>query len=157
MSSESGEPGLALIDHLERQRAINNQAMWLAPVLVVAGQAFLLQVLSDGELATSARLVVLIAGLLASGAALLTLLRGRGREIQYSEAIAHESDKVGLPDMRLPERLEGKRLVSPSRANRVDRRLAMAASHKSIPSAPLLWELTLVAFFVADLVVFCAT
>jgi hypothetical protein len=35
------------IDHLERRRTGNDQAMWLAPVLTVTGQAFLLQVLAS--------------------------------------------------------------------------------------------------------------
>jgi hypothetical protein len=78
------------LEWLERRRLSLHDSMWHVPALMFAGQAFLLQVLSDPELSFVAAFVVLAAGLLASGAAALSLWQQRDREVLHSEAIAKE-------------------------------------------------------------------
>jgi hypothetical protein len=63
--------------------------MWHAPALTITAQAFLLIVLTDRGVDAWARLAILAAGVLAIVAALLSLLRLRAREVQYSRVIAH--------------------------------------------------------------------
>jgi hypothetical protein len=60
--------------------------MWQAPTLTIAGQAFLLALLADQDLATGVRRAVFVAGVLAVIAAVISLLRLRSREVTYSEA-----------------------------------------------------------------------
>jgi hypothetical protein len=49
------ERDTALLDHLERRRNAHDQAMWQAPALTIAGQAFLLRVNADEGLEWWAR------------------------------------------------------------------------------------------------------
>jgi hypothetical protein len=74
--------------------------MWQAPVIMIAAQAFLLQVLADDGIDLWARLIVLIAGVMAAFAAACTLLRGHAREVLFSEAVAVYLDRFGLPGVR---------------------------------------------------------
>ena len=68
------------LDLLERRRQSLDQSMWQAPALTIAGQAFLLRVLTDENVVLGARLLMLFAGVMASLAALLSLMRlGRAR------------------------------------------------------------------------------
>jgi hypothetical protein len=62
--------------------------MWQGPALTIAAQAFLLRVLTDRSIGCGARAVILTAGVLASLAAIASLLRLRAREVRYSEEIA---------------------------------------------------------------------
>ncbi|MEK6327485.1 MAG: hypothetical protein AABM66_08190 [Actinomycetota bacterium] len=143
-----------LIDHLERRRAGNDQAMWLAPVLVVTGQAFLLQVLSTDGLGGFARGMVLAAGMAATAAALVTLLRGRAREVEYSEAIAHYTDGVGFPELR--SELPRKEPHFEGWWRPLDKWLRRNALHRHVPAAFLFWTFALLLFIGADVAVYCA-
>jgi hypothetical protein len=145
---------VTLIDHLERRRAVSDQAMWLAPVLVVAGQAFLLQVLSTDSLGALARAPVLLAGLVATLAALVALLRGHAREVEYSEAIAHYTDGAGFPELR--SELPRKEPHFEGWWRPLDKWLRRNALHRHIPAAFLIWAFALLLFIVADVAVYCA-
>jgi hypothetical protein len=91
---------MLLLDHLERRRASYGEAMWQAPALTVAGQAFLLQVLTNSKVNCWAQLAVLIAGLAAIAAAVASLLQLRRREVQYSERIGRLFAAMGSRDPR---------------------------------------------------------
>lgn len=147
------------ISLLEQQRQDNSRAMWLAPVLTMTAQAFLLQTLSRGGICAAARGAVLAAGLLATIAALWTLLRSRSREVLFSEAIAAELDRAGIPDVRpkalmeagcLPE-TDGKSGVA-----KLDAQIAVWAGDELWLRAYVLWGVTLLAFMVADVAIFFA-
>jgi hypothetical protein len=84
------------IEQLELRREDSSRALWLAPVLTMAAQAFLLQVLSQGSICQGARAAVLVAGLLSTLAALWSLLRARSREVLFSEATASYSDNTTI-------------------------------------------------------------
>jgi hypothetical protein len=120
-----------LLDHLERRRTAHDQAMWQAPALTIAGQAFLLRVLADEGLEWWARAMVLLAGILATLAAAIAIPHLSNREKEYSRRITALSQRVGFDDPRPP----------------VPRR-----------RFPVIywWLLALVAFGVADAVVFAA-
>lgn len=85
---------------LESRRSSADQGMWQAPALTIAAQAFLLAVLTDPGISDRARLAILVAGIAACIAAILSLIRLRAREILWSETIADVCDKAGLPDPR---------------------------------------------------------
>jgi hypothetical protein len=124
------ERDAALLDQLERRRHAYDQAMWQAPALTIAGQAFLLRVLADEGLEWWARAVVLAAGMLATLAAAVGLVQLRRREVDYSRRITALCAHVGLGD------------PTPRRKARF----------------PVLnwWVFALVAFGAADAVVFAA-
>ena len=61
--------------------------MWQAPALTIAGQAFLLQVITNAEVGCAARAAVLVAGLVALTAAIKSLRQVLKREREYSERI----------------------------------------------------------------------
>jgi hypothetical protein len=82
------ERELVTLERLERRRGDSWQGLWLAPLLTIVAQAFLLTVLADERIGWLARAAVLLAALAANLAALWSLLRARAREVQYSEAIA---------------------------------------------------------------------
>jgi hypothetical protein len=130
--------------------------MWLAPVLVIAAQAFLLQVLSTENLGWVARSMVLAAGVVATIAALVTLARGRAREVEYSEAIAHYSDALKFPEVRtdLP------RKAMPSKPKGwwrpLDGWLRKKALCPLVPAAPIVWGAALLLFIAADIAVYVA-
>jgi hypothetical protein len=89
-----------LLDHLERRRNTFDQSMWQAPGLTIAAQAFLLTVLTDSGISTTARACILAAGISAVSAAILSLLRLRAREVEYSEPIAYYAKAAGIDDPR---------------------------------------------------------
>jgi hypothetical protein len=89
------------VDHLERRRSDFDRSMWQAPALTIAAQAFLLRVLTDQGVCWQARLVILLAGAVASFAAAASLIQLRRREVEYSEGIAYWFvRKNHLPDPR---------------------------------------------------------
>lgn len=110
-----GERDAAFLDFLERRRSSLADAMWQAPGLTVAAQAFLLQVLTDPSISDATRLAILFAGLAAVLASTASLLRLRVREVQFSEAFANRSAAIGLSDVR-PDALP-----APSRGRGLDR------------------------------------
>jgi len=64
-----------LLDHRERRRGGLEQAQWNAPALTIAAQAFLLPVLTNQNISSAARAVILAAGIAAVLAALASLWR----------------------------------------------------------------------------------
>jgi hypothetical protein len=119
---------LALLDHLERRRAGHDAAMWQAPGLTIAAQAFLLQVLANHDTPLDARRWVLRAGVVMLIAAALALFLNRDREVRYSKAIQAYSSGL-FPDMRFESR------------------------PRWFPNGPVLWSFVFVLFAVADFVV----
>jgi hypothetical protein len=145
------------IEQLERRREDSSSALWLAPVLTMAAQAFLLQILSRESLGQAARASVLAAGLLSTVAALWSLLRARSREVLYSEAIADYLEQAGLPDVR-PGALRRHLKKKEERSfRRIDRYLVAWADGDHLPMAYFFWAVALAAFIVADVVVYIAT
>ena len=145
------------IEQLERRRDDSANAMWLAPVLTMTAQAFLLQILSQAALNCFARGAVLVAGILATLAALWTLLRARSREVLFSEAIAGYLQEAGLPDVR-PTALRGQLPTQQEEGllRRLDQHLVRWADRRSLPPAYQVWMAALLAFIVADVAVFFA-
>lgn len=151
----SPEQELALLDHLERRRDGHAAAMWQAPGLTIAAQAFLLQVLANGGIPLGARLVVLAAGVSASLVAVYALYRMQYREVQYAEAFAHFSADV-IPDIRpaaLPPRPERK---PAGRYARFDAWALRQAARDGTPRGHFLWGVPLLLFALADVAV-CLT
>jgi hypothetical protein len=91
---EPSQRDVLLLDHLERRRGMHETAMWQAPTLTIAAQAFLLQVLTAADVPTVTRIMVMVAGVLACGTAILALLMLRNREVEYAEAFARHSKAV---------------------------------------------------------------
>jgi hypothetical protein len=143
----STETRATLLELLESRRTTIDQGMWQAPSLSLVAQAFLISVLIQGHVPLGTRIVVFAAGLSTSVAALLGLLRGRAREMQYSEAIAYYSG-TEIPDVRPP--LPAKPLTSGKEVRGTDGWLVRQAT-KSWPSLHLFWALTLILFAAADL------
>jgi hypothetical protein len=159
MPGDDWDRFVVLSDHLKRRRNDSSQAMWLAPVLVITGQAFLLEVLSRGG---PARGWVLAVGIAACAAGVVTLGRGRAREMEYAEAIAHYWKEKGLPELRsgyLP-RAEPPTMERRQRSRSgwwpVEKLIGKFLDLKWTPSAPLCWTVALVLFAVADFAMFCA-
>src|SRR4051812_17260964 len=86
------------LERLERRRGETWQGLWLAPLLTIVGQAFLLLVLGDENVGWLARAAVLAADLGANLAAAWSVLRAHAREVQYSEAIDAELAATALGD-----------------------------------------------------------
>jgi hypothetical protein len=132
--------------------------MWQAPVIMIAAQAFLLQIVADEGIDWWARLIVLVAVVVAALAAGFTLLRGHAREVQFSEEIATDLDRSGIPGVRPPE-LEA--LAAPSAGDRVSQKLDHGVRKVLVsdrwPHAALWWAAALLAFGIADILVFFAT
>jgi hypothetical protein len=128
---------VALLEQLERRRYAYDQSQWQAPVLTIAAQAFLLQVLADEGLECVARGFVLAAGLLATWAAGLSLRWMRKREREYSERIEALAARIGMEDPR------------PRKPKR------LPVIHWRFPLI-FWWALALAAFFLADIAVFFA-
>jgi hypothetical protein len=78
------------LQRLESRRGETWQGLWLAPLLTIVAQGFLLLVLSNENVGWLARAAVLAAALGASLAAAWSVLRAHAREVQYSEAIDAE-------------------------------------------------------------------
>jgi hypothetical protein len=139
------------LDFLDRRRAAAEQAMWQAPALMIAAQAFLLQVLTDTAVDWWGRVVVLIAGLVAIAAAAASLLRLRARELRFSEAFAVYSAAVGMRDVR-PDKLP-----AASEGEGWDGRARRAGASDWLRHVYLFWVVALVAFGIADVAAFFAT
>jgi hypothetical protein len=93
---------LVTLERLERRRGDTWQGMWLAPLIAIVAQAFLLGVLVDENIGWLARAAVLVAAVATSLSAIWSVLRAHAREVQYSEAISEwtgESDGYH-PDLR---------------------------------------------------------
>jgi hypothetical protein len=122
-----------------------DQSMWQAPALTIAGQAFLLRVLTDGSVAVVARIVILAAGVIASLAAAVALLRLRSREVLYSESVSHWCARLGIRDPR-PDGLQRLPLTDPTRrVERIDERLREWSGG---------WKLPVYWWWIAALLVF---
>jgi hypothetical protein len=76
------------LERLERRRGDTWQGIWLAPLIAIVAQAFLLGVLVDENIGWLARAAVLVAAVATSLSAIWSVLRAHAREVQYSEAIA---------------------------------------------------------------------
>jgi hypothetical protein len=84
------QPELLTLQRLECRRGETWQGLWLAPLLTVVAQGFLLIALADEAVGWLARAAVLAAALTAGLTALWSVLRAHAREVQYSEAIDAE-------------------------------------------------------------------
>jgi hypothetical protein len=80
------ERDATFLAQLETRRAELAVAQWQAPGLTIAAQAFLLTVITNTAIPPTARAYVLAAGVVATFAAGMSLLRAHEREVRYSEA-----------------------------------------------------------------------
>jgi hypothetical protein len=155
-----GRPELltARLAHLESRRAGIEAAQWQPPTLTIAAQAFLLFVLTNKEISKFALLCILVAGITACLAAILSIVRLRAREVLYSEAIAQACDDANLPDPR-PEFLAAQPLSQRPRPRQrpVDRLVRRLGGHERYPTVYLFWIAALIFFIVADIVAFCTS
>lgn len=92
------QPELMTLERLERRRGETWQGLWLAPLLTLVGQGFLMVVLADEGVGWLARIAVLVAAVAANLAAIWSVLRAHAREVQYSEAIDAELAATALSD-----------------------------------------------------------
>jgi hypothetical protein len=92
------QPELLTLERLEHRRGETWQGLWLAPLLTIVAQAFLLIVLGDEAVGWLARAAVLAAALTANLAATWSVLRAHAREVQYSEAIDAELAATAVGD-----------------------------------------------------------
>jgi hypothetical protein len=150
------ERAASFLSLLEARRGLAEQAMWQAPTVTIAAQAFLLVVLTDDTVSGVARFWILVAGVAACLAAILSLIRLRAREILYSEGLAAACETAGVPDPR-PHELERKPIAALHRADRIDRGVQALARWSHLPAAYLFWIGVLVLFVVADVVAYGAT
>jgi hypothetical protein len=142
-----------VLDHLERRRAALDAGLWQAPALTLAAQAFLLRVLVAPGVHWAARLAILLAGVTASIAAAMSLVRSRAREVEYSDALAAYFADFGLPEIRTGN-LPKKSLERDSHwQHRFDQWLQARSQRGRIPMY-VLWGLSLVLFAIADVVAF---
>jgi len=132
---EITEPA-ARLQLLEQRRLAFDAMMWEVPALTVAGQAFLLQVVTSDTVGWTVALPVAIAGVIASAATGLSLWQQGAAERLHSEEVAELAEEVGIGD--------------PRRAAIVARRSGRAESWRL--RGRTLWYLTLAAFVVADVV-----
>jgi hypothetical protein len=145
------------LDHLESRRGELAVAGWQAPTLTMAAQAFLLTVLTDETVPTSARIVILAAGITATVAAILALLRLRSREELYSEALTEYGARLaGMRDTR-PFELERKPVSSEYQRSKFHRWVMAAAGSTKWPSIHLTWSFALFLFVIADVVALVST
>ena len=92
------QPELLTLERLERRRGETWQGLWLAPLLTIVAQGFLLIVLGEEAVGWLARAAVLAAALVANLAAIWSVLRAHAREVQYSEAIDAELAATAVGD-----------------------------------------------------------
>lgn len=145
------------LEQLERRREDSARAMWLAPGLTMAGQAFLLQILSENSLNNEARFAVLLAGIAATVAALWSLLRAHAREVQFSEEINKYTTRHDLGPIRPYEFAEPETLDEDASWDRkADRWVVLFASEHEWLRAYALWALALALFIAADIAVYCS-
>jgi hypothetical protein len=117
------QPELLTLERLERRRGETWQGLWLAPLLTIVAQGFLLIVLSDEGVGWLARAAVLAAALAANLAAVWSVLRAHAREVQYSEAIDAELAATAVGDYA---DVRAAALARPSRRRRAASRAATA-------------------------------
>ncbi len=86
------------LQRLESRRGETWQGLWLAPLLTIVGQGFLLLTLADENVGWLGRVAVLAAALGANLAAAWSVLRAHAREVQYSEAIDAEIAAMAVAD-----------------------------------------------------------
>lgn len=145
------------LDQLEHRREDSSRAMWLAPGLTMAAQAFLLQVLANGDLSKQARSLVLVAAVVSTTAAFWSLARARAREVQYSEEIQKYVKELGLGPIRPSEIPQlGKLDKAEPLIARVERWAIVRVTAGRCPPAYMLWAFALAMFILADIAVFCA-
>jgi hypothetical protein len=110
-------------------------------------------VLTDASVDAWARAGILVAGVAATAAALLSLIRLRAREVQYSGVIAHYFTAAGLPDPRSTDELP--REAYGGRVSRLDRWL----QHRGRQVGPvyLWWVSALLLFAAADVLALLLT
>jgi hypothetical protein len=153
---ESSRPKPDLLPYLDRRAGANDAAMWVAPVVMLAAQAFLLQVLADDSIDWWARLFVLAGGAIATPAAIFTLVRGHTREVQYSEAVEFNLDRPGalrpwnLDEVPAPDSDDEPRAVT------FDRWVREGVKTRGWLHAAYWWSAALLFLMVADLLVFLA-
>ncbi len=147
------ERTLTLLDHLERRRGVLEQAMWQAPTLTIAAQAFLLFVLTGSAIDATARKFVLVAGIAACAAAVISLLRLRQREVRYSEAIAYYLNTLGISDPR-PDGLPSLSLQRNDLWSRFDRPLRAIGGWSWLPPIHVAWIAALLLFILADVLAY---
>jgi hypothetical protein len=145
------------VEHLERRRGELAAAQWQAPGLTIAAQAFLLQILSNDDVATRARWWILVAGVVATLAALFSLLRLRQREDMYSDAIAFYVGTILSKDPRPGDHLPAAKLPRKGFWAWVHRGVRWVGGDRGYPGLQLWWGAALVLFIVADFVALCAT
>jgi hypothetical protein len=133
------------LEHLENRRSELAVAGWQAPAITMVAQAFLLSFLAS-NVASNARLVALVAGILATLAAVISQLRLRAREEHYSEAIGFYAKQWGIRDPR-PFNLQRDEPAT---------RLLRAANSSWWPPIHVSWTIALLAFVVADFFAYCA-
>jgi hypothetical protein len=154
--TENWDERNALLDHLERRRGALDAALWQAPALTIAAQAFLLRVLTDPSLDPIAGGFILAAGVVASWAAVRSLLRGRAREVWYSDAIAHYLETFGLPDTRPSPSLPRKAIDREGFWHCLDRALQIRSEQWRTPTY-FWWSAALLLFALADILAFFLT
>ena len=117
----------------------------------------LLTPLTDKNADDSALLWILVAGIAACAAAILSLVRLRAREVHYSEAISYLCEEtLGLTDPR-PFELKGKPVPLKWFNRPVDRPIRAIGRWRIYPTVYLYWIAALVLFIVADVVAFLSS
>jgi hypothetical protein len=149
---------VTFLTQLESRRSAAEQAMWQAPTLTIAAQAFLLAVLTDTKVSDRVLLWILVAGIAACIAAILALVRLRARELLYSEAIGFVCKKAEprRPDPR-PFFLETRQVPPRHRwpfARPIDRPVRWLGGRRLFPTVYLVWILALLLFIVADVIAY---
>jgi hypothetical protein len=112
-------------------------------------------VLANENVHWAARMFILFAGIAASAAAFASLLRGRAREVLYSDALAWYFEEFGLPDTR-PGRLPRKPLDREGKWLDRDGRIQAWSERRATPMY-VLWALALALFALADIFAFALT
>ena len=146
----------ALLDLLESRRGGLDATLWQAPALTIAAQAFLLSVLTDPSLDPIAEGFILAAGVFASWAAVRSLIRGRAREVRYSDALAFYAEKFGLPELRPVDALPRKPIDRKGSWHQFDL-LLQARSDEWRTPAYVWWSAALILFAVSDILAYVFT
>jgi hypothetical protein len=135
---------------LEGRRLALDESMWQVPALTVAGQAFLLQVLTDGAVGWDVAVPVMLAGATASAAAGLSLLQQWDREQLHSTIVADVAQDLDLGDPR-------RKALKPEVKKPPKRWSRWWLSWLFEWRALWFWVSTMVVFLVADIVALVAT
>jgi hypothetical protein len=142
--------GTAWLELLEGRRLAADVQLWHGPTLVIAAQAFLLQVLTDPSLHVLTAVMVAVAGSFACVAAFVSIVQQGDRELTFSETVAaYSRDVLHLGDPR--------RHVLEAKLGQLDGVWPEWLVRGKVLKARRLWLLTLVALVVADWVAFAMT